>query len=139
MGKVAGGAHGEVALAAAILDYYAQHGEAFMTPASVPGAPGAKVLTLPLGILLAVEPWNFPYYQVARVVGPQLMVGNVVMLKHAENVPQSALAFAELLESAGPPPGVFTNIFASPDQIARLHNDPPLLALTVTGRNPPAA
>src|SRR3546814_19469002 len=99
MGKVAGGAHGEVALAAAILDYYAQHGEAFMTPASVPGAPGAKVLTLPLGILLAVEPWNFPYYQVARVVGPQLMVGNVVMLKHAENVPQCALAFAELLES----------------------------------------
>src|SRR3546814_7695032 len=65
---ISGGAHGEVALAAAILDYYAQHGEAFMTPASVPGAPGAKVLTLPLGILLAVEPWNFPYYQVARVV-----------------------------------------------------------------------
>src|SRR3546814_17622767 len=69
MGKVAGGAHGEVALAAAILDYYAQHGEAFMTPASVPGAPGAKVLTLPLGILLAVEPWHFPYYPVARAGG----------------------------------------------------------------------
>src|SRR3546814_5438904 len=74
--------------------------------------------------LLAVEPWNFPYYQVARVVGPQLMVGNVVMLKHAENVPQCALAFAELLESAGAPPGVFTNIFASHDQIARLIDDP---------------
>src|SRR3546814_13322080 len=79
MGKVAGGAHGEVALAAAILDYYAQHGEAFMTPASVPGAPGAKVLTLPLGILPAVEPWNFSYYQVARVVGPQPLVGTVLL------------------------------------------------------------
>src|SRR3546814_15667436 len=104
-----------------------------MTPASVPGAPGAKVLTLPLGILLAVEPWNFPYYQVARVVGPQLMVGNVVMLKHAENVPQCALAFAELLESAGAPPGVFTNIFASHDQIARLIDAPRVVGVTVTG------
>src|SRR3546814_13579597 len=112
MGKVAGGAHGEVALAAAILDYYAQHGEAFMTPASVPGAPGAKVLTLPLGILLAVEPWNFPYYQVARVVGPPLMVGNVVMLKHAEHVPQCPLAFAELLQRAAATPGRFPKIFA---------------------------
>src|SRR3546814_571557 len=88
---------------------------------------------MPLGILLAVEPWNFPYYQVARVVGPQLMVGNVVMLKHAENVPQCALAFAELLESAGAPPGVFTNIFASHDQIARLIDDPRVVGVTVTG------
>src|SRR3546814_20948662 len=108
MGKVAGGAHGEVALAAAILDYYAQHGEAFMTPASVPGAPGAKVLSLPLGILLAVEPWNFPYYQVARVVGPPLMFGNVVMLNHGPHGPQCALAFVQPRESTCAPPRVFT-------------------------------
>src|SRR3546814_16195740 len=77
MGKVAGGAHGEVALAAAILDYYAQHGEAFMAPASVPGAPGAKALTLPPGILLEVDPWNFPYYQCARGDGPNYYVGTI--------------------------------------------------------------
>ena len=133
MGKVAGGAHGEVALAAAILDYYAQHGEAFMAPTAVPGAPGATLLTLPLGVLLAVEPWNFPYYQVARVVGPQLMVGNVVLLKHAESVPQCALAFAELLESAGAPRGVFTNLFASHEQVGRLIDDPRIVGVTVTG------
>jgi succinate-semialdehyde dehydrogenase/glutarate-semialdehyde dehydrogenase len=133
MGKIAGGALAEVSLSAGILNYYADNAEAFLAPADVPGAPGAKLLSLPLGVLLAVEPWNFPYYQVARVVGPQLVVGNVVMLKHAENVPQCALAFAELMEAAGAPPGVFTNIFASHEQIGRLIEDPRIVGVTVTG------
>lgn len=133
MGKVTPQALGEIALAAGILDYYAEHAAAFMAPAPVPGADDASVVTLPLGIILAVEPWNFPYYQVARVIGPQLMVGNVVLLKHAESVPQCALAFAQLLEEAGVPAGVFTNLFVTHDQVARLIDDPRVTGVTVTG------
>lgn len=133
MGKVAPQAIGEVHLSAAILDYYAKHAEAYLAPAEVPGAPDATLLTLPLGAILAIEPWNFPYYQVARVVGPQLMVGNVVILKHAESVPQCALAFAEVMEAAGAPAGVFTNVFASHDQVSRLIEDSRIAGVTVTG------
>lgn len=133
MGKGIAWAAGEVSLAADILDYYAQHAAAFLAPAAVPGAPEASLLTRPLGIILAVEPWNFPYYQVARVIGPQLMVGNTVILKHAESVPQCAAAFAALLEEVGFPKGVFTNVFASHDQIARLIDDPRIVGVTVTG------
>jgi succinate-semialdehyde dehydrogenase/glutarate-semialdehyde dehydrogenase len=86
-----------------------------------------------LGIILGVEPWNFPYYQLARVAGPQLMVGNALVVKHAANVPQSALAFARILEEAGAPKGAYTNIFASTDQVGRLIEDPRVRGVTVTG------
>ena len=65
----------------------------------------------PLGILLAVEPWNYPFLQVARVIGPQLVAGNVLIVKHAENVPQCALALESLFEQVGAPPGLYTNLF----------------------------
>jgi succinate-semialdehyde dehydrogenase / glutarate-semialdehyde dehydrogenase len=71
-------------------------------------ATGSAVETRPIGIIFGVEPWNFPYYQLAHVAGPQLMVGNVVMIKHAENVPQSALAFARVFEDAGAPKEAYT-------------------------------
>lgn len=133
MGKLIGTAQAEVSLAASILDYYAAHAEAFLKPRALPESPGAFLETRPLGIILGIEPWNFPYYQVARVAGPQLMVGNVLLLKHAENVPQCALAFARLFESAGAPPGAYTNIFASIDQIGRVIEDPRVCGVTVTG------
>src|SRR5258707_2551115 len=91
--------------------------ESFHEPRPIPDVPNAMIETFPLGIILGVEPWNFPYYQLARVVGPQLMVGNVLVVKHAPNVPQSALAFARILEEAGAPKGAYTNIFASTHQV----------------------
>jgi succinate-semialdehyde dehydrogenase / glutarate-semialdehyde dehydrogenase len=133
MGKLIAQARGEVALSADILDYYAQRAEQYLKPVSVPEAPGSIVETLPLGIILGVEPWNFPYYQLARVAGPQLMVGNVVIIKHANSVPQSALAFARLFDEVGAPSGIYTNIFANFDQIGRLIDDVRVRGVTVTG------
>lgn len=133
MGKLIGEARAEVGLSAAILDYYAINAEKFLKPRAIPESPGAVLHIEPIGVLLAIEPWNFPYYQIARVVGPQLMVGNVVLLKHAENVPQAALAFARLFEEAGAPEGVYTNIFATIDQVGRVIEDPRVRGVTVTG------
>ena len=133
MGKLIAEARGEVALAANILDYYAGRAENYLKPQPIVGAPGNTVETLPLGLILGVEPWNFPYYQLARVAGPQLMVGNVVMIKHAGSVPQSALAFGRLFDDVGAPAGVYTNIFASIEQVAHLIDDARIRGVTVTG------
>lgn len=133
MGKLIAEARGEIALSANILDYYAEHAERFAAPRALPEAEGATVETAPLGVLLAIEPWNFPYYQLARVAGPQLAVGNVVIVKHASSTPQCAEAFAELFVKAGAPEGVYTNVFASFDQVARLIDDPRVRGVMVTG------
>jgi succinate-semialdehyde dehydrogenase/glutarate-semialdehyde dehydrogenase len=133
MGKLIGTSEAEVGLSAAILDYYADHAEAFLAAQELPESPGAVVETEPIGVILGIEPWNFPYYQLARVAGPQLMAGNVLVIKHAENVPQCALAFARLFEAAGAPPGAYTNVFASVGQIGRVIEDPRIAGVTVTG------
>ncbi|MDQ7982379.1 NAD-dependent succinate-semialdehyde dehydrogenase [Paraburkholderia sp. SARCC-3016] len=134
MGKLIAQARGEVQLAADILDYYAQRAAEFLQPVSLNERPGCVVETRPIGVILGVEPWNFPYYQLARVVGPQLMVGNVVMIKHASNVPQCARAFARLFDGIdGAPEGIYTNINASAAQVAALIDDPRVRGATVTG------
>jgi len=133
MGKLSTAAVAEIRLSVGILEYYAKNAEAFLAPKSIPGFPNAVVQMRPLGALLAIEPWNFPYYQVARVVAPQLMAGNVVVLKHAESVPQSAQAFARLMQEAGAPAGAFSNVFATHEQIAALIADPRIVGVTVTG------
>jgi succinate-semialdehyde dehydrogenase/glutarate-semialdehyde dehydrogenase len=133
MGKLIGTSEAEVGLSAAILDYYADRAETFIAARALPESPGAVVETEPIGVILAIEPWNFPYYQLARVAGPQLVAGNVLVVKHAENVPQCALAFARLFEKAGAPVGLYTNIFASHDQIGRVIEDPRVAGVTVTG------
>ncbi|MEM5402839.1 NAD-dependent succinate-semialdehyde dehydrogenase [Paraburkholderia unamae] len=133
MGKVTRFSYMEVDLVADILDYYAANGEKFLVPQPVPGEPGATLLAEPIGVLLAIEPWNFPYYQLARVAAPQLIAGNVVLMKHAENVPLCALAFARLFEEAGAPEGVYTNLFCSVDQIARLIEDFRVRGVALTG------
>jgi len=133
VGKLPASCKGEVMLVAGILDYYAKNGEAFLAPKKVPGFPNAEVISRPQGIILAIEPWNFPYYQVVRVAGPQLAVGNVVIMKHSENVPQCALAFERLMKEAGAPEGAYTNIFATHEQIARMIADPRIIGVTLTG------
>ncbi|WP_433286438.1 NAD-dependent succinate-semialdehyde dehydrogenase [Pseudonocardia sp. CA-142604] len=133
MGKVTRFAYLEVDLVADILDYYAEHGERFLAAESLPEEPGATVVSEPIGVILAIEPWNFPYYQLARVVAPQLVAGNVVMLKHAQSVPQCALAFARLFVEAEAPEGVYTNLFCSIKQIANLIDDFRVRGVTLTG------
>ncbi|TDK31230.1 NAD-dependent succinate-semialdehyde dehydrogenase [Rhizobium deserti] len=133
MGKLVSHAVGELALSAAILDYYAQTASEFLEPKALPGAPGAKLHAQPLGIILAVEPWNFPFFQLARVAGPQLMVGNVIVAKHASNVPQCALAFEDVLRRAGVPAGAYVNVFASTDQVGTIIDDPRVRGVTLTG------
>ncbi|MEO7150620.1 MAG: aldehyde dehydrogenase family protein, partial [Burkholderiaceae bacterium] len=93
----------------------------------------AMVESAPIGVVFGVEPWNYPYYQVARFAAPNLMAGNVVMVKHASNVPQCALAFERLIVDAGGPPGLYTNLFASKDQVSALIDDPRVRAVALTG------
>ncbi|MFD9702515.1 NAD-dependent succinate-semialdehyde dehydrogenase [Lentzea sp. NPDC059081] len=133
VGKLVGEAEAEVDLSASIFEYYADHGEELLAPRPVPESPGSVVYTDPLGVVLAIEPWNFPYYQVARVAAAQLMAGNVVVVKHAESVPRSALALQRLFEVAGAPAGVYTNVFASHEQIGRLIDDPRIVGVALTG------
>ena len=134
MGKLIAQSAGEVALSAAIIDYYADHAEAFLAPEPLKTDKGqAMVESSPLGILFGVEPWNYPYYQVARFAAPNLMAGNVVMVKHASNVPQCALAFEQLMHDAGLPAGGYTNVFASKDQVAALIDDKRIRGVALTG------
>lgn len=134
MGKLIAQSQGEVALCAAILDYYADHAEAFLAPERLASSRGeAMVESSPLGVLFGVEPWNFPYYQLVRFAAPNLMAGNVVLVKHASNVPQCALAFEGLLSDAGAPPGAYTNLFVSKDQIGRIIDDDRVRGVALTG------
>jgi succinate-semialdehyde dehydrogenase/glutarate-semialdehyde dehydrogenase len=137
MGKLYKESLEEVELSASIIDYYAENAESFLAPERVvpidPSEGAPVVVSEPLGVLLAVEPWNFPYYQLARVSGPQLMAGNVLMVKHSPNVPQCAAAFETLYREAGAPDGAYTNIYATNDQIGRLIDDPRIAAVAFTG------
>jgi succinate-semialdehyde dehydrogenase / glutarate-semialdehyde dehydrogenase len=134
MGKLIQQSAGEVALSAAILDYYAEHAEEFLAPEKLTTPKGeAMVESSPIGVLFGVEPWNYPYYQIARFAAPNLMAGNVVMVKHASSVPQCALAFAQLMMDAGAPDGAYTNLFVSKDQIAKIIEDKRIRAVALTG------
>ena len=134
MGKLIAQSQGEVALSAAILDYYAEHAETFLAPQTLATAKGRAVVeSCPLGVLLGIDPWNYPYYQIARFAAPNLMAGNVVMVKHASNVPQCAKAFEELLHEAGLPEAAYTNLFISADQVAWLIDDPRVRGVALTG------
>jgi succinate-semialdehyde dehydrogenase/glutarate-semialdehyde dehydrogenase len=111
MGKLIEQARGEVLLSAEIIEYYAWNAEGFLAPQALkPNSGEAMVESSPFGVLFGVQPWNFPYYQLARFAGPNLMAGNVVMVKHAGCVPQCALAFEKLWLEAGAPVGAYTNL-----------------------------
>jgi succinate-semialdehyde dehydrogenase/glutarate-semialdehyde dehydrogenase len=134
MGKRIGEARGEVAFSADILAYYAKHAASFLSPVELhPKAGAAHMESSPTGVLFCVEPWNFPYYQLARVAGPQLMAGNVLVVKHAGCVPQCAIAFEKLLLDAGAPVGAYTNLMISYDQSNRVIDDPRIRGVALTG------
>ena len=134
MGKRIEEARGEVAVSADIIDYYAKHAEHFLAPQKLkPKAGQAVIESSPLGVLFGVQPWNFPYYQLARFAAPNLMAGNVVMVKHAGCVPQCALAFERLWREAGAPVGAYTNLFISHDQVNEVIDDPRIQGVALTG------
>ena len=117
---------GEAEFCTAIFDYYADNGPALIADKPLPGHDTARVEYRPVGPVLGVMPWNYPYYQVARFAAPNLMVGASVILKHAENCPTSALAIAQIMKDAGVPDGVYVNLFATHEQVAAMIADPRL-------------
>lgn len=134
MGKLIAEARGEVALSADIIEYYADHAEQFLAPEKLNPASGeASIESGPIGVLFGVEPWNFPYYQLARLAAPNIMAGNVLMVKHAEIVPQCAIAFERLWIDAGAPAGLYTNLRISHEQVARVIADPRIKGVALTG------
>lgn len=134
MGKLIGQSRGEVELCAQIARYYAENAERFLAPVRYPSELGeAWVEHHPIGVLVAVEPWNFPFYQLMRVLAPNLAAGNPVLAKHAQNVPHCATLFAELVSKAGAPEGAWTNLFVSNEQIAGLIADDRVQGAALTG------
>ncbi len=125
----------EVEFAASIIDYYAVHGPSLITDYEIPSTiPGKAVIQRrPVGALLGVMPWNFPYYQVARFAAPNLVLGNTVLLKHADICPRSNLAIQQIMDDAGVPAGGYTALFTSHDQIATIIADSRVQGVSLTG------
>ena len=135
MGKPIAQAKTEVELSAAIYEYYATSGEQLLADEEldIAGAGRALVRTASIGPLLGVMPWNFPYYQAARFIAPNLLLGNTILLKHASNCPQQALRIEDIIRAAGAPDGVYQNIFATSGQVADLIASPELQGVSLTG------
>jgi len=134
MGKPVGAAVGEAEKCAWVCRFYAEHGEAFLAEETVAtDASRSGVRYDPLGPVLAVMPWNFPFWQVFRFAAPALMAGNVGLLKHASNVPECALAIEEIFRDAGAPEGAFQALLVGSDRVAGLIADPRIAAVTLTG------
>jgi succinate-semialdehyde dehydrogenase / glutarate-semialdehyde dehydrogenase len=134
MGKTFAAAKAEVSKCALGLRWFAEHAEELLADEPIKTAASSSYVRYqPLGPVLAVMPWNFPMWQVIRFAAPALMVGNVGLLKHASNVPQTALAIEDLFRRAGLPDGVFTNLFVESKEIAGLIEDPRVAAVTLTG------
>ncbi|MDF2506766.1 aldehyde dehydrogenase family protein [Microbacterium sp. NPDC086615] len=136
-GRLLADARYEISVAIGILDYYAQHAERLLASRPVETFAGdaysAVTVIEPTGIVFAIEPFNGPYYQPIRPLAPQLAVGNVVLLKHASIVPQSAAAVQQIMTDAGVPDGVFTNLYLTRAQIERVIGDPRVTGVTLTG------
>ena len=134
MGKLFAEARGEVVLSADIIEYYAKNAERFLAPEILkPSSGEAEIVSSPFGVLFGVQPWNFPFYQLARFAAPNLMAGNVVMVKHAGCVPQCAIAFEKLWLEAGAPAGAYTNLLISHDQVNQVIDDPRIKGVALTG------
>jgi succinate-semialdehyde dehydrogenase/glutarate-semialdehyde dehydrogenase len=140
MGKTLAAAKAEVAKCAMALRYYAEHGPAFLEPdhrdAEAVGAQDAYVTYQPIGVVLAIMPWNFPMWQAMRFAAPALMAGNVGLLKHASNVPQTALYLEELFRKAGFPEDVFQTLLVGSATVERVLRDDRVAAATLTGSAP---
>ncbi|WP_251546024.1 NAD-dependent succinate-semialdehyde dehydrogenase [Limosilactobacillus caecicola] len=134
MGKLIGEAEGEVELCASFCDYYVERADQFLAPTPIYTTSGnAYVLHQATGALMAVEPWNFPFYQIARVFIPNFLAGNPMILKDASNCPTSAQAFADLVKEAGAPEGSLTNMFINYDQVGDIIADRRVQGVCLTG------
>ncbi|WP_067184394.1 NAD-dependent succinate-semialdehyde dehydrogenase [Microtetraspora niveoalba] len=135
MGKPVSEGVGEVEFCQAIFDYFATEGPTLAADQPIKTFAGGKAVVqkLPIGALLGIMPWNFPYYQIARFAAPNLMLGNTIILKHAESVPRSALAVEQIMKDAGVPEGVYVNLFATHEQIETIIADPRVQGVSLTG------
>lgn len=134
MGKLLRESRSEIEKCASACDFYAQHAETFLGAEAISSDAGRSYVAYsPLGVILAVMPWNFPFWQVFRAAAPALMAGNAVVLKHASNVPQCALALAEIFQHSGLPEGLFTTLMIEADQVADAIASPHVQAVTLTG------
>ncbi|SFF55894.1 NAD-dependent succinate-semialdehyde dehydrogenase [Curtobacterium sp. YR515] len=137
MAKPIDQAVGEVDFCADIYDYYADHAEEFLADQPITLADGSEgsafIRKSSIGVLLGIMPWNFPAYQIARFAGPNLVIGNTVLLKHAPQCPESALAIERVFHDAGFPEGAYTNVFATNDQAADVIADPRVQGVSLTG------
>jgi len=135
MGKTTAEARGELKFTVGIYRYYADHGPDLLKDeplhSNTPGT--AWVRKSPIGALLGIMPWNYPYYQVARFAAPNLMIGNTIVLKHAPQCPESALAMEQIFRDAGLPADAYINVFASNEQVAGVIADPRIAGVSVTG------
>ena len=134
MGKTLKSAVAEAAKCALVCKYYAEHAERFLADEVVETPAKKSVIKYqPLGVVLAVMPWNFPFWQVFRFIAPGLMAGNVGLLKHASNVPQCALKIEEIMKRAGFPEGAFQTLLIGAQQVDAVLSDPRVAAATLTG------
>jgi succinate-semialdehyde dehydrogenase / glutarate-semialdehyde dehydrogenase len=136
MGKPIEQALGEVDFSAAIYQYYADNGPGLMKDESIDlldGDGSAFIRRSSVGVLLGIMPWNYPYYQVARFAGPNLVVGNTILLKHAPQCPESSAAMEQMFHDAGVPADAYINIYATNDQIAWVIADPRVQGVSLTG------
>ena len=136
MGKALDQAVGEVEFSAAIYEYYADNAEKFLAdePITLLDGEGSAVIKRgPVGVLLGIMPWNYPYYQVARFAGPNLTLGNTIVLKHAPQCPESAAAIQKIFDDAGYPAGAYVNVYATNEQIAEAIADPRVQGVSLTG------
>lgn len=134
MGKLIAQSEGELELSANIFDYYADHGAEFLANKVLQPELGEAIIrNNPIGILLGVMPWNFPFYQVARFAAPNIMAGNTILLKHASIVPQCAAALEALFEEAKAPKGIYTNLFIAGKRATALVADKRIKGVSLTG------
>ena len=137
MGKPLSESVGEIEKCAWNFDYYAQQGETFLADQVVASsAADSRIVFDPLGLVLAVMPWNYPFWQVMRAAAPVLVGGNGLVLKHASNVPQCALALEQVFAEAGLPPGLFTTLLVESSAVEALIDDERIAAVTFTGSTP---
>ena len=134
MGKLISQAESEITLSADIFDYYAINAEKFLADKTLnPKLGKAYIRHSPIGVLLGVEPWNFPFYQMARFAAPNIMIGNTVLVKHASNVPQCAIAIEDLFKEASVPAGIYTNLLISGKRASALVSDERIKGVSLTG------
>ncbi len=135
MGKPESEGVEEAEFCQAIFDYFADEGPGLAADQEIKSFSGGKAVVqkLPVGPLLGIMPWNFPFYQIARFAAPNLMLGNTIILKHAESVPRSALAVEQIMKDAGLPDGAYVNVFATFDQIETVIADPRVAGVSLTG------